>query len=220
MREADGGGELDANGLEEARPGISTIPELKAPGNRGAELMPEGNTVARFYRSQSDITLINGNPDIGEWSTVDLNNHHGSGLSSRGFLSLIIDSDNGSTDQKFTIRKDGQSGEVLMSVGENNEVDINGSLTVSEELDMTGNVISNVADPIAAQDATTKAYVDSSDDVNDADHDPNNEFQDLTDVLSRGNNAAIHLSDIFFAPEALTCTLSLEVTLFQSKPSA
>jgi len=42
-----------------------------------------------------------------------------------------------------------------------------------------GNTITNLSNPINNQDVATKAYVDSSDDVNDADSDATNELQDL-----------------------------------------
>jgi hypothetical protein len=59
-------------------------------------------------------------------------------------------------------------------------------------LDLQNKRIIDVADPTAAQDAATKAYVDteiSGINVNDADASTTNEIQNLSQVLTQGNNA-------------------------------
>ena len=69
-----------------------------------------------------------------------------------------------------------------------NELQTLGSV-LSEGNDAGGAAVTNLLDPVNAQDAATKAYVDSNDDVADADADPANELQTLGSVLSEGNDA-------------------------------
>ena len=70
-----------------------------------------------------------------------------------------------------------------------------------------GVAITNVSDPSGAQDAATKNYVDNIS-VDDADADPTNEFQNLDDVLTIGNDAAgsdiINLADPINTQDAAT----------------
>lgn len=79
---------------------------------------------------------------------------------------------------------------VISNTGDNDQA--NELQTLAEVLTKSNNAgtlkITNLGAPVAASDAATKSYVDEQNNL-DLDKDPNNEIQDLSQVLTKGTDA-------------------------------
>ena len=128
------------------------------------DLLNVGDSILAVADAAADSSVIT------DWTTIESDNVEGTGTPNT--IPLWTDSQVlGNSNITQT-----PSGSIIMS--ENLLVDqreiqagtmiINGVAEIAGELDKTGTKIVNLADPTAAQDATTKNYVDSADAVNAA----------------------------------------------------
>ncbi|MEO9891736.1 hypothetical protein [Aurantibacter sp.] len=205
-------------------------PDVTAPGM----ITPAGADLGDIYVNTNTGTIYFWDGDSWELTSTDLNTTNAT-LTEDGTSLILTDSDNNSvsillsdiassidtntTNVTFTVNNgtgtldimDSDSNLVSVALSDIATAVNTDNQTLSEVLadgnDGGGAAIINIANPTNAQDAATKAYVDALD-TDDADSDPNNEIQDLEDVIgedpSAGNNAITDLANPTNAQDAAT----------------